>query len=156
MLHLHPETNLSDFETFIIKLESLGIKILHLNGRPGTEYAKIADNYIGINRNLSDNIQYELLTEEAGHHRKTYGNITDLNNTRNIKLENIARREGHKILLNPDQLLDPLINGARNLHEFSEHLNISEQKLIEILNDWKKIYGLGIYIGEYYLNLAQL
>ncbi|WP_294373011.1 hypothetical protein [uncultured Clostridium sp.] len=156
MLHLNPDSNLSDFELLTIKLEKEGAKVLELDYRADVEYGKYADGYIGINRNLADNIKYEILAEEAGHHRTTYGDITDLTDIKNRKLEDKARREGYNILLKPDDLLIPLINGARNAHEFSEYLNHSEKKLLEIFQYWKKIYGLGIYIGDYYLNLAQL
>ena len=148
--------NLSNYEKFIIKLDIQGIKVLELNLKSGVLYAKYVDGYIGINRNLPENIKLELLVEEIGHHRKTYGNITDLTNTRNQKLEIVARREGYNILLHPNDLLTPLLKGARNIYEFSEHLNISEKLLIDIINYWKKIHGNGIYIGNYYLNLLQI
>ena len=155
MLHLNEESNLSDFEMLIIKSELEGAKIVHLNIDPGVKYGKYADGYIGLNKNLPDNENYELLAEETGHHRKTYGDITDLSNIQNIKFENVARREGYNILLKPNDLLEPLLKGSRNIYEFSEYLNLSEEKLLEILDYWKKIHGLGIYIGDYYLNLSQ-
>lgn len=156
MAKLHGKSILSQFELLIIQAQAEGAEIIELPLRSGAEYAKYVDGYIGINANLSDTIKYELIAEEVGHHRKTYGNITDKSDIRNLKLENIARREGFKILLDPHDFLEPLKSGARNLYEFSEHLDISEKTLRNILDDWKKIYGMGITIGDYYLNLSQI
>lgn len=154
--YFHKEYNLSKYEKLIIYLEREGIKVYELDVEPGIPYAKYVDGHIGINRNIPESLKIELIVEELGHHRKTYGNITDLTNIKNLKLEIIARREGHNILLHPDDLLKPLSKGARNIHEFSEHLNISEERLLEIIKYWKNIHGHGIHIGDYYLNLLQM
>lgn len=156
MIKLHEKSRLSQFELLILKAQSEGADVLELPLRTGAEYAKYVDKCIGINANLPDNIKCELMAEEIGHHRKTYGNITNKSDIRNLKLENIARREGFKILLKPSDFLVPLNHGARSLYEFAEHFNLSEKTLLNIIHDWKKIYGMGIQIGNYYLNLAQM
>ena len=156
MNNLHTHYNLSKYEKFVISIEDEGVSVLELDTKSNLVYAKYVDDHIGINRNLPENIKLELLVEEIGHYHKTYGNITDLTDIRNLKLEIIARREGHNILLHPNDLLKPLLKGARNIYEFSEHLNISEKRLLEIIDYWKKIHGHGIYIGSYYLNLLQI
>ena len=156
MPKIHEKSNLSQFELLILKAESEGADVVELPFDTGVEYGKYADKHIGVNANLLDNIKYEIIAEEIGHHRKTYGNITDKNDIRNLKLEKIARREGFKILLKPTDFLEPLSSGARNLYEFAEYFYLSEKTLLNILHDWKEIYGMGIKIGEYYLNLAQL
>ena len=156
MIKLDKKSRLSQFELLIIKAQSEGVDVLELPLRNGAEYAKYVDKCIGINANLPDNIKQELMAEELGHHRKTFGNITDKSDVRNLKLEIIARREGFKILLKPSDFLEPLNKGARNLYEFAEHFSLSEKTLLNIIYDWKKIYGIGITIGDYYLNLAQM
>lgn len=156
MNKFYKQYNLSHYEKLVISLDIEGIRVLELDLKPGVLYAKFVEGYIGINRNISENTKLELLVEEIGHYRKTYGNITDLTDMKNLKLEIIARREGHNILLHPNDLLKPLLKGAQNIYEFSEHLNISEKRLLEIINYWKNIHGHGIYIGDYYLNLLQI
>ena len=61
-------------------------------GLPGLYY----DNVIEIDKFKDKYEKHCILAEELGHYETTYGDITNLNDMRSIKLEQIARRWGYE------------------------------------------------------------
>ena len=44
-------------------------------------------------------------------------------------------------------------DGCNNRFEIADYLNISEEFLEDLIEDYKRLYGLGVLIGNYYLQL---
>lgn len=145
------------YEKLLLKVEKIGIEVLEVNlgtnKKCGKYLANEQKNIIVINSNLTNIEKYEVLAEEFGHYKTTFGNITNQNELRNLKLENIARKESYEILAKPNYIIDALKYGATTLDEVAEHINITVETLLDVIDSLKRQYGIRIPIGSYYLYL---
>lgn len=101
------------------------------------------DGTIALNRDMY--IESEktcVLAEELGHHYTTVGNIMDQTDTANRKQERRARIWAYHKLLSLNDLIDSYKCGCQNQYEIAEHLNITEEFLIDSLTYYKEKYGL--------------
>ena len=138
------------YEDLLEECRTLNIKVkeLTLNGSDG----RCLGNRIAIDKNLKTIAEKRCtLAEELGHYHLTVGDITDLSDVRNKKQELKARRYGYNLLIEPDDLVHAMKNGCNNKYEIAEYLNISESCFDEIIEDFKKQYGIGVWVGNYYL-----
>lgn len=89
-----------------------------------------------------------LLAEELGHHktaprhRLTYRTIED------FKAEARARRWAHRRILPPERILDALYAGIRERWELAEYLDVTEEFLVETLDDYESAGDVDLYYGE--------
>lgn len=145
------------YEKLLIKAEKEGVEVIEVDlctkKKCGKYLSNDKENIIIINSNMTDIEKHEILAEELGHHHTTHGNITNLDDIRNKKLELIARRDGYKILVEPIDIVDAMRQGASNIYELAEYVNVSTDTLYEIIEDFKKRYGYGIQVGNYYIQL---
>ena len=104
------------------------------------------DGTITLNRDMY--IESEktcVLAEELGHHYTTVGNIMDQTDTANRKQERRARIWAYHKLLSLNDLIDSYKCGCQNQYEIAEHLNITEEFLIDSLTYYKIYFDpLGI------------
>lgn len=101
------------------------------------------DGTIALNRDMY--IESEktcVLAEELGHHYTTVGDIMDQTDTANRKQERHARIWAYHKLLSLNDLIDSYKHGCQNQFEIAEHLNITEEFLVECLNYYKEKYGV--------------
>ncbi|HDJ7333131.1 TPA: toxin [Staphylococcus aureus] len=111
---------------------------------------------IYIRRNLSEVRKAEVLYEELAHHKLTYGNILDQSKWINRKFENYARRHGFISAVPLREIVEAYNYGVRNLYELSEYLQLSEEYILEAIEQYKKIYGIGTHYGEYSITFEPL
>ena len=142
---------MTKYEELLTKAEKEGINVLEINVGTSKKYGRYFDNVIVINSNMTDIEKREVLAEELGHHHTSHGNITDLNEIRNIKQELIARRDSYKILVEPNNIVEAMRKGANNIYEIAEHVHVTVDTLHQIIDDFRKQYGIGIQVGNYYL-----
>ncbi|HAZ6321154.1 TPA: ImmA/IrrE family metallo-endopeptidase [Staphylococcus aureus] len=109
-----------------------------------------------INKNLSETRKAEVLYEELAHHKLTYGNILDQSKWINRKFENYARRHGFISAVPLREIVEAYNYGVRNLYELSEYLQLSEEYILEAIEQYKKIYGIGTHYGEYSITFEPL
>ena len=83
-----------------------------------------------------------VLAEELGHYYTTVGDIMDQTDVSNRKQERRARIWAYHKLLSLNDLIDSYKCGCRNQIEIAEHLNVTEEFLIDCLNYYKEKYGL--------------
>lgn len=114
------------------------------------------DFIILIDKNLSETRKAEVLYEELAHHKLTYGNILDQSKFNNRKFENYARRHGFISAVPLREIVEAYNYGVRNLYELSEYLQLSEEYILEAINHYKKIYGIGTHYGEYSITFEPL
>lgn len=141
------------YESLIIYAEKMGAKVKEKNFRTYKKYGRTIRNTIYINSSMTNCEKIEVLSEEIGHFKTTFGNISDLSNIKNSKLEKIARREGYKIFAKPSLLIDAVKSGATADYEIADYLNVSTAILLDVVEDLKQQYGIRIPIGDYYLYL---
>lgn len=101
------------------------------------------DGTIALNRDMY--IESEktcVLAEELGHHYTTAGDILDQTDTSNRKQERRARVWAYCKLLSLDDLIDSYKCGCTNRYEIADHLNVTEEFLIDCLAYYREKYGL--------------
>ena len=144
---------MTEYEKLIITAEKYGAEVREIDFGTSKRCGRCLNNIIYINNRMSETEKYEVLAEEIGHFKTTYGNILNQNIVTNRKLENVARREGYNLLVEPNDLVEAMRHGAKDIYEMAEYLTLTVETLIDIINDFKKKYGMGIYVGNYYLRL---
>lgn len=132
MLVLALDTLISEYPQITIKIADMP------KGLSGLYY----DNVILLNKHLASNEKHCVLAEEIGHYETTYGNITDLSDVRNIKLEKVARKWGYEKILSLDLLIDCHNNGFWTLEEVCFHLDITPEYLNDAVTYYIQKYGV--------------
>ncbi|MBN7575983.1 hypothetical protein C1H57_12645 [Clostridium sp. 2-1] len=148
---------MTKYEKLLIEAEDQGVEVIEVDLGTNKKCGKYLNNknesIIIINSNITDIEKHEVLAEELGHHHTTYGNITNLDDIRNKKLELVARRDGFKTLVEPIDIVNAMRNGATNIYELAEYVHVTVDTFYTIIEDLRKQYGLGIPVGNYYIQL---
>lgn len=144
---------MTNYEKLLITASKKGITVLELDLGTDKKCGKLLDDFIIINRNMTETYKREILAEEIGHYNTSYGHISNQNNIINRKQELNARRNGYKYLADPHDVIDAIKSGVHDMYSLAEYFFISIELLADIIEDWKKQYGLGVSLGEYYLQL---
>ncbi|HHD6316625.1 TPA: ImmA/IrrE family metallo-endopeptidase [Staphylococcus aureus] len=141
------------YEKMVIENKEITID----DGKSLGNFEGLYDNgVILINKNLSETRKAEVLYEELAHHKLTYGNILDQSKWINRKFENYARRHGFISAVPLREIVEAYNYGVRNLYELSEYLQLSEKYILEAIEQYKKIYGIGTHYGEYSITFEPL
>ena len=141
------------YEELLTTAEKMKLLVIELNLGTDKKCGKYFDNIIIINSNMTKSEKLEILAEEIGHHNTSYGHICDQKSIENRKQEAYARRNGYKYIAKPKDIIEAVKNGAYDLNSIADYFFVSPELLADIIEDWKKQYGLGIKLGEYYLQL---
>lgn len=115
------------------------------------------DGTIALNRDMY--IESEktcVLAEELGHHYTTIGDIMDQTDVSNRKQERRARIWAYHKLLSLNDLIDSYKCGCRNQFEIAEHLNVTEEFLVDCLEYYKEKYGLYVRKDNYLIYFEPL
>lgn len=142
---------MTKYEKLIVKAEKLGAEVREIDFGTDKKCGRCLNNLIYINNRMSEIEKYEVLAEELGHFKTTYGNILNQSNTTNRKLENVARREGFNIIVEPNDVVEAIRHNAFTMYEIAEYIHVSVETFFDILEDWKRKYGVGIQVGTCYL-----
>lgn len=140
-----------DYKKLLEKTLENGVSVVELDLGTDTPCGKCIGNTIYINNRATSTEKKCVLAEELGHYHLTIGDITDLKDINNRKQELKARRYGYKLLIEPVDIVHAMKQGCNNRYELAEFLNISEEFLEELIEDYKKQYGIGVLVGNYYL-----
>ena len=103
---------------------------------------RIKGNRIAIKKDMTELEKKCVLAEELGHHYTSVGNILDQTDTSNRKQERRARVWAYCKLLSLDDLIDSCKCGCTNRYEIADHLNVTEEFLIDCLAYYREKYGL--------------
>lgn len=115
------------------------------------------DGTIALNKDMY--IESEktcVLAEELGHHYTTVGDIMDQTDVSNRKQERHARVWAYHKLLSLNDLIDSYKHGCQNQFEIADHLNITEEFLVDCLNYYKEKYGLYVRQDNYLIYFEPL
>ncbi|HDT6177831.1 TPA: ImmA/IrrE family metallo-endopeptidase [Staphylococcus aureus] len=145
---------MSNYEQLL--MENQHIKIKDNVKLPKGYDGVCTDFIILIDKNLSETRKAEVLYEELAHHKLTYGNILDQSKFNNRKFENYARRHGFISAVPLREIVEAHNYGVQNLYELSEYLQLSEEYILEAIEQYKKIYGIGTHYGEYSITFEPL
>lgn len=102
------------------------------------------DNQILINKRLGQYEKHCTLSEELGHYETTYGDITNLDNIRNMKLEKVARSWGYEKIISFDKLIECYKMGHTTVEDICLHLEIIPIYLYKAIEKYNQRYGLSV------------
>ena len=115
------------------------------------------DGTIALNRDMYIKSEKTcVLAEELGHHYTTVGDIMDQTDVSNRKQERRARIWAYHKLLSLNDLIDSYKHGCQNQFEIADHLNITEEFLVDCLNYYKEKYGLYVRQDNYLIYFEPL
>lgn len=112
----------------------------------------IKGNRIAIRKNIPTTTEKMcVLAEELGHYHTSVGNIIDMNVANNRKQEHMARAWAYEKMITLEYIIEAFSHGCRELHDFSEYMNVTEAFLIDAFEYFKQKYGCYKKVGEYTL-----
>lgn len=130
------------YEKLLIEAEEKGIQVKEKDMYANLKGA-YKNNKILINLKAATNVEKKcILSEEIGHHETSLGNILDDNQIINRKQEVRARRWGYERTVKIEDLIKAYEYGAINSFDIAEYLEVTEQHLINAINNYKKRYGI--------------
>lgn len=132
------------------------IEIKETSRLPNFQPGCYMNGEIYIKNSLSDIRKAEVLFEELGHHKKTYGNILDQTKWINRKFESYAVRHGYQAALPLRIIIEAYHYGISNLYELAEYVELSEEYIILVIEFYKKKYGLSTYYNGYVIKFDPL
>ncbi len=126
--------------------QDLIVKEARLVGSDG----RICENKIAIRSDIDTTIEKScVLAEEIGHYHTTTGDITRLTSDTQRKQEQKARLYGYNLKIGLLGIVDCYKKGCRNIHEMAEHLDVTENYLLEALECYHLKYGICAEIDNY-------
>lgn len=115
------------YENLICYAEKIGAEVFEMDFGTYKKCGKCVGSTILINCRLTEWEKYEVLSEEIGHYKTTFGNITNLADVRNLKQELKARDVSIEEICNLDNITDCIYKGAKNRWEITEMLCVSDE-----------------------------
>lgn len=146
---------MTKYERLITKANEFGAEVREIDLGTNKKCGRCIDNIIYINSRNSEIDKYEILSEELGHFKYTVGNITNLQDIRNLKQEYTARSFSYKSLVGITKLIEAYKARISN-HDLADYLGVSQQFLIEALSYYERKYGNWYSIDNYIIRFNPL
>lgn len=140
---------MNNYEKLLTKADKEGISVVEVDFRNNLPCAKCHGNKIYINGNVSTQEKYCVLAEELGHYKLTVGNITNLQDVRNVKQELLARKWGYNQNVGILGLIRSFENGCRTSKEIADFLGVTESYLEDAIDYYRCKYGVSCKIDNY-------
>ena len=119
--------HMTRYENLICYAEKIGVEVLEAEYPSNKKYGRCINGYILINSKMTESEKYEVLSEEIGHYKTTFGNITNLDDIRNLKQEIKARDTSIKEICSINNIIECIKKGARDKDEIAEMLGVSNE-----------------------------
>lgn len=115
------------------------------------------DENIKLNTRNNYYQNVEVLAEEIGHYKTSFGHIHDYSKVTNMKQEHVARRYAIKLIMPLEKLIECYEQGIwGDKYEVCEHLEITTNFFDKAIEDYKKKFGYYVKYSGYYINFADL
>lgn len=136
-----------NYDILLEEADSDGIMIKEkpLIGNDG----RIRGDQILIRQNMSGCQKACVLAEELGHYYTTAGDILDQSVVSNRKQERTARLWAYNKMITLEKLVAAKEAGCRNSFEIAEHLEVTEEFLLEALDCYRTKYEKGLQKDNY-------
>ncbi|MDF2886707.1 MAG: hypothetical protein K0R23_1092 [Lacrimispora sp.] len=110
---------------------------------------RIKGDQILIRQDLSGRQKACVLAEELGHYYTTAGDILDQSEVSNRKQERTARLWAYNKMITLEKLVAAKESDCRNSFEIAEHLEVTEEFLLEALECYRAKYEKGLQKNNY-------
>lgn len=124
---------MTKYENLVCYAENIGAEVIEADFGTNKKYGRCIKGYILINNQMKENEKYEVLSEEIGHYKTTFGNITNLDDVRNLKQEIKARDVSISEICSINNIIACIKKGARDRHEIAEILSVSNELFSEAI-----------------------
>lgn len=111
---------------------------------PNGLYGLYYDNKIFINKNKTTYEKHCVLAEELGHYFTTYGDILNLKEIQNLKLELVARSWGYEKIVSLDKLIECYLSGHTTVEDICIYLEVVPSYLFKAIEKYNQRYGLSV------------
>lgn len=137
------------YEDLLIEAENEGLKIKEKPLKYGFK-GLCKNKKILIDKKIKTSKEKNcILAEEVGHYKKSYGNILDYADIKNIKQEKIARNWGYEKLVGIVKLINAFKKGIRNKYDLAEYLDVTVEFLEQAIQHYREKYGAYYEIDMY-------
>ncbi|MBM7835910.1 ImmA/IrrE family metallo-endopeptidase [Clostridium sardiniense] len=143
------------YERLLNSAHLQGINVYELDLGVDTPCGKCINNNIIINSRSTEKEKFCVLLEELGHFKYTIGNITNLDDIRNLKQENTARNFSYKSLVGLTKLIKAYKLRIPN-HELADYLGVTNQFLIKALSYYEQKYSNWYELDNYIIRFNPL
>lgn len=138
------------YEELLNSPDAEGVEIINYKFDSDRIKGLYCDGTIALNDNIATNAERAcVLSEELGHYHTTIGDIINQIPSGNRKQELRARIWAYNKLIGLTGIVDCYKSGCQNPSEMAEHLNISEQFLLEAMAYYKGKYGISTQLDNY-------
>ena len=139
-----------NYEELLIEADENGVSVDEDFPFKSTMKGLYIDGNIALASSLETTAEKAcILAEELGHHFTAVGNITDQSSTSNRKQERQGRIIAYNKLIGLSGIVSAYKVGCRNTHEMAEHLEVTEEFLLEALDCYRQKYGTHTCIDNY-------
>lgn len=107
------------------------------------------DGKILIDRGMCETKKHCVLSEELGHHFKTFGIIVHQKTIVDIKQENRGRQWGYKKIVPLEKFIEANEVGCMTKYEVMDYLNVTEEFFNEVVSYYFNKYGKYKIINGY-------
>lgn len=113
---------------------------------------RIKGNRIAIRRDIPTlKKKADVLAEELGHYYTAVGNILNQDDAGNRKQERAGRFWAYNKRIGLTGIISAYKAGCRNSYEIADHLDVSEDTLLEALECYRQVYGRGEVVDNYFI-----
>lgn len=109
------------------------------------------DGSIALKKGMDDEKTTDILAEELGHHFTTVGNIVKIKDTSDMKQEQNARLYAYNLRIGLTGLLCAFKAHCQTAYDIAKYLGVSEEFLLEAIERYRQIYGIGTMVDNYYI-----
>ena len=142
------------YENLLIEAEIKGIRVKEIAMYPPLK-GLYKNNKILINLKATTDVEKKcILSEEIGHHETSYGNILDDNEIANRKQEVKACRWGYEHTVKINDIIAAYEYGATSAFEIAEYLEVTENHLINSIENYKRRHGHFLELENHFIHFA--
>lgn len=118
---------------------------------------RIKGSRIAIRKDLATSKEKKcVLAEELGHYYTSVGDILNLSDKNNCKQEAIARSWAYRKIITLDGIIDAYECGCTNRYELAEHLNVTEEFLLNGISELERKHGYRVIMDNYMIQFSPL
>ncbi len=126
-----------------------GLEVVDYHFDSNRIHGLCCDHTIALNRSLPNSTAKAcVLEEEIAHYELTVGDIIFESIPVNRKQEHRARMLAYYRRCNPNMIADALRAGHRSLTDIAEHIEVTEEFLVDAIEGYRQKYGLAVQVGE--------
>lgn len=130
------------YEELLLAAEKMGIDVIEYKFSSERIKGLYCDGTIALNDQIATDTEKAcILSEELGHYHTSSGDILDLYNSLNAKQEYHARLWGYNNQVGLSGIVSCFRANCHNLFEMAEHLNVTEEYLMSVLQCYRNKYG---------------